>query len=169
MILVRCMWLCLLPNLFAQDFRVSLSVSPFTEIVLNSGTTFSDGKITATTVEGLQHLFASHGANEVYARIATTQKYRTGFGDHSMDRGLERASLAAALHLPFNPELGLFNIYGDIRCQPAPDFSDYPAIHLPGSWTSLTVDQMAAAAALFFFVVDQVIGLGVRALFNVGI
>jgi len=28
---------------------------------------------------------------------------------------------------------------------------------------------MAALAAIFFFVVDQVIGLGVRALFNVGL
>ncbi len=35
--------------------------------------------------------------------------------------------------------------------------------------TTGLVFAMAAAAALFFFVVDQVIGLGVRALFNVGI
>jgi len=129
----------------AQDFRVSLSVSPFTEIVLNAGTTFSDGTTPATTVEETQRLFVRHGANEVYARIATTQKYRTGFGDHSMDRGLERAKLAVALGLPFNPELGLFNIYGDIRCQPPPDFADYPAIKLPGPWSSLTLDQMIVA------------------------
>jgi hypothetical protein len=116
----------------AQEFRVSLSVSPFTETVLNSGTTFTDGTVTATTVEAVQQLFVRHGSNEVYARIATTRKYRTGSGDHSMDRGLERARMAAALHLPLNPELGLFHIYGDIRCQPAPDFSDYPPIQLPG-------------------------------------
>lgn len=122
--------------------RVSLSVSPFTEMVLAAGSTFRDGQITATTVEQVQRLFLNHGANEVYARIATTRKYRTGFGDHSMERGLERARMAAALHLPFNPELGLFNIYGDIRCQPAPDFSDYPAIQLPGPWASLTLEQM---------------------------
>jgi preprotein translocase subunit SecE len=35
--------------------------------------------------------------------------------------------------------------------------------------TTGLVFAMAAAAALFFFIVDQVIGLGVRALFNVGI
>ncbi len=35
--------------------------------------------------------------------------------------------------------------------------------------TTGLVFAMAAIAALFFFVVDQVIGLGVRALFNVGI
>ena len=35
--------------------------------------------------------------------------------------------------------------------------------------TTGLVFAMATAAALFFFIVDQVIGLGVRALFNVGI
>ncbi len=132
-------------SILAEDFRVSLSVSPFTEIVLNSGTSFSDGGITAMTAEGVQRIFMNHGSNEVYARIATTQKYQTGFGDHSVDRGLQRAKLAADLRLPFNPELGLFRIYGDIRCQPAPDFGDYPAIELPGPWASLTLDEMIPA------------------------
>jgi len=89
-------------------------------------------------------MFAAHGANEVYARIATTQKYRIGNGDHSMERGLERARMAAALNLPFNPELGLFSIYGDIRCQPPPDYSDYPEIKVPGAWNTLSLAQMLA-------------------------
>jgi arabinogalactan endo-1,4-beta-galactosidase len=133
----------------AKDFRISLSVSPFTELRFLSGTTFTDGKVTAKTPEDLQRMFVSHGANEVYARIATTQKYRNGFGDHSMNRGLERARMAKALNLPFNPELGLFNIYGDVRCQPAPDFSDYPEIKVPGPWTSLTIDQMMPLLRLY--------------------
>jgi arabinogalactan endo-1,4-beta-galactosidase len=62
-----------------------------------------------------------------------------------MDRGLDRARMSKALGLPFNPELGLFNIYGDIRCQPAPDFSDYPEIKLSAPWTSLTLEQMRTA------------------------
>lgn len=125
-----------------KDLRVSLSVSPFTELAFRYGISFTDGKVTAKNTEDLQRMFVSHGANEVYARIATTQKYRTGFGDHSMERGLERARMAKALNLPFNPELGLFNIYGDVRCQPAPDFSDYPEIKVPGPWTSLSLEQM---------------------------
>jgi hypothetical protein len=138
------MWL--MPALLlGQEFRVSLSVSPFTEVVLQTGTTFSDGKLHASTAEELQRLFVAHGSNEVYARISTAQKHRAGVGDHSMDRALERGRLAAALDLPFNPELGLFNIYGDIRCQPSPDFTDYPAIRLPGNWTALGIEQMAAA------------------------
>src|SRR5215471_12304646 len=69
-----------------KDFRVSLSVSPFTELAFRYGITFSDGKVTAKNPEDLQRMFVAHGANEVYARVATTQRYRTGFGDHSMER-----------------------------------------------------------------------------------
>ena len=129
----------------APVFRVSLSVSPFVETVLRTGARFTDGALTATSAEELQRLFVSHGANEVYARISTRQSLARGAGDHTMNRGLERARTAAALHLPFNPELGLFGSYGDIRCQPPPEFSDYPAIVLPGPWSSLTLEQMAAA------------------------
>jgi len=146
-----------------QEFRLSLSVSPFTEIVLGSGATFTDGRTTAKTAGDLQRLFVEYGANEVYARIATTQKYRTGFADHSMDRGLERARLAAALGLPFNPELGLFNIYGDVRCQPPPDFSDYPEIKVPGSWTSLTLVQMNDALGAYgAAAARQIVSTGAR-------
>src|SRR5437868_4645842 len=53
------------------DFRVSLSVSPFTEEMIRQGTVFTNGKITAQTPEALQRLFMASGANEVYARIST--------------------------------------------------------------------------------------------------
>jgi hypothetical protein len=62
-------------------FRVSLSVSPFVETVLKTGTRFTDGAITATSAEDVQRLFASHGANEVYARISTRQSLVRGAGD----------------------------------------------------------------------------------------
>jgi len=151
------------PPAAGNNFRIGISVSPFTELAFRYGVTYTDGKVTAKTPEDLQKLFISHGANEVYARIATTQKYRTGFGDHSMDRGLERARLAKALNLPFNPELGLFNLYGDVRCQPSPDFSDYPEIKVPGAWTSLTLDQMLVALRLYgAAAARQIVGTGAK-------
>ena len=125
-----------------DGFRISLSVSPFTEMLLSTGIAFTDGKETARSPEELQRLFMKYGANEVYARIATTRKHTIGFGDHSLDQGLSRARMAHALNLPLNPELGLFNIYGDIRCQPSPDFREYPELKVPGPWTSLTLEQM---------------------------
>jgi hypothetical protein len=147
----------------ARDFRISLSVSPFAEERFAAGLTFTDGKIAAKNPEELQRLFATHGANEVYARIATTRKYRVGAGDHSMERGLERARMAAKLNLPFNPELGLFNIYGDIRCQPPPEFSDYPEIKLPGAWNTLTLEQMNSALRLYGAIAArQILDTGVK-------
>ena len=123
-------------------FRVAISVSPFTELLFSTGIVYSDGKATAKTVEELQKMFVAHGANEVYARIATSRAKTPGFGDHSLDRGLMRARLAKSLGLPFNPELGLFKVYGDVRCQPAPDFSEYPELKIPAAWTALAIDQM---------------------------
>jgi hypothetical protein len=77
-----------------------------------------------------------------------------------MDRGLERARLAAKLELPFNPELGLFDSYGDIRCQPPPDFTDYE-IALPGPWASLTIVQMTTVLRAYgAAVAKQIIATG---------
>jgi arabinogalactan endo-1,4-beta-galactosidase len=129
----------------APEFRVAISISPFTESVFRGGITFSDGQLTATNPAELQRIFMVHGANEVYARIGTRQSKQKGAGDHSMDRGLDRARIAKSLGLPFNPELGLFNVYGDARCQPPPDFSDYPQIKLPAAWNLLTLSQMQDA------------------------
>jgi len=147
----------------AKDFRISLSVSPFIELRFRNGTTFTDGNTTAKDPTELQKMFIRHGANEVYARIATTQEYRTGFGDHSMNRGLERARMARALNLPFNPELGLFNIYGDVRCQPPPDFSGYPEIKVPGAWSSLSLRQMLPILRLYgASAARQILSTGVK-------
>lgn len=129
-------------TLSSNVFRVSLSVSPFTDLLMSKGIVFTDGKQAARTPEELQQMFMKYGANEVYARIATNRKHTVGFGDHSLDHGLERARMARDLNLPFNPELGLFNVYGDVRCQPPPNFHDYPEIKVPGPWTSLTLSQM---------------------------
>jgi len=146
-----------------KDFRVAISVSPFTELIFRAGITFSDGQVTAKSPEELQRLFASHGANEVYARIATNRQHTNGFGDHGLEKGLERARMAKGLGLPFNPELGLFNNYGDIRCQPAPDFSDYPDIKVPGPWSSLKLEQMLPVLRAYgAMVAREIIGTGVK-------
>jgi arabinogalactan endo-1,4-beta-galactosidase len=146
-----------------REFRVSLSVSPFTEQLLRAGVVFSDGKLTAKSAEALQRLFQAHGANEVYARIATTRAFRPGNGDHSVTRGLERAALAKALGLPFNPELGLFGAYADITGQPPPDFRDYPQLKVPGEWTSLTLAQMLPVLRGYgAAVAQQILKTGVR-------
>ena len=126
------------------DFRVSLSVSPVTEAVVGA-VSLTDGRRTAGTVAGVQRLFNRHGATEVFARVATLAQARSGDAEYGFARAIERARLARDLGMPLNPELGLWAVYGDITHQPAPDFSDYPSIRLPGPWLSLTLPQMEGA------------------------
>jgi Glycosyl hydrolase family 53 len=128
----------------ARGFRTSLSVSPFTEGVLKH-LALTDGVVTAHSVKQVQQLFVRHGATEVYARIATRKHAEASGGQMGFALGLERARLAKQLGLPFNPELGLWAVYGDAEGQPAPDFRNYPSIRLPGPWASLTIDEMATA------------------------
>jgi arabinogalactan endo-1,4-beta-galactosidase len=65
--------------------------------------------------------------------------------------------------MPLNPELGLWDIYGDIRRQPPPDFSDYPSIRLPGPWLSLTLGQMERALRQYgALAARQILATGVR-------
>ena len=134
-----------IPDSGARPFRIALSVDPFTAYIFSLGFTFTDGVTTATDVASLQAMYVAHGGNEVYARIST-EKVPTGSADdHSEQTALARAALAKSLGLPFNPELGLWAHYGDVGCEPAPDFSAYPSIQLPGPWNTLDIDQMAAA------------------------
>lgn len=126
-------------------FRLALSVSPFSGTLVAGGAVFSDGTTTAKDVASLEAMLVAHGGNEVFARISTEKDPTTAPDDHSEATGLARAALAKSLGLPFNPELGLWSHYGDIGCEPGPDFSAYPSIQLPGPWSTLTVDQMIPA------------------------
>jgi hypothetical protein len=143
-------------------FRVSLSVSPVTESVLKS-VSLSDGKFAARTVRGVAALFRRYGANEVFVRVATLRNARLGDQEHGFARAIDRARLARDQQMPLNPELGLWAVYGDIRDQPAPDFTDYPSIRLPGPWSSLTLAQMEAALRQYGeLVARQILSTGVR-------
>ncbi|MGW9131811.1 glycosyl hydrolase 53 family protein [Streptomyces sp. NPDC055681] len=145
-----------------STFRASLSVSPFTEAVLRK-VSLTDGSRTARTVKDLQCLYVDHGATEVFVRVATRETATDGDAEHGSTRALERARLAKKLGLPLNPELGLWNVYGDISHQPGPDFSAYPEISLPGPWESLTIDQMGAALRQYgALVARQILGTGVE-------
>jgi Glycosyl hydrolase family 53 len=145
-----------------ERFRVSLSVSPFTEAVLGA-VSLTDGRRTAGTVRQVQRLFNRHGATEVFARVATLRQARDRDAEYGFERAVERARLAAQLGVPLNPELGLWAVYGDITRQPPPDFTDYPSIRLPGPWLSLTLAQMEDALAQYgALVARQILSTGVH-------
>jgi Glycosyl hydrolase family 53 len=145
-------------------FRNSLSVSPFTETVLRQ-TALRDGARTARTVREVQELFVRRGSTELYQRVATRRHApMNGQAEHGFARAIERARLARALRLPFNPELGLFRSYGDAgNYQEPPDFIDYHAIRLPGPWLTLRIEQMERALRQYGELVGrQILGTGVR-------
>ncbi len=143
-------------------FRVSLSVSPVTEAVLGA-VSLTDGRRTAGTVTGVQRLFNQHGATEVFVRVATRENASDGQAEYGFARAIERARLARDLGMPLNPELGLWAVYGDITHQPAPDFSDYPSIRLPGPWLSLTLEQMERVLRQYgALVARQLLSTGVQ-------
>ena len=96
-----------------RDFRVALSVSPFTESVLGA-VELTDGEMSAKTVREVQLLFNRHGATEIYQRIACRKHSPQGPAQHGWERGLDRARLARDLNMPFNPEIGIFANYGDV-------------------------------------------------------
>ena len=148
---------------FGRDgFRVSLSVSPFTEAVLGA-VTLADGRRRASTVREVQRLVNRHGATEVFVRVATLRNARDGDAEYGFERAIERARLAAHLGMPLNPELGLWAVYGDITRQPPPDFGDYPSIVLPGPWLSLTLAQMEDALRQYgALVARQILSPGVQ-------
>lgn len=125
-------------------FRQSISISPFSEAVLKAEYVFDDGCGHSITSErGLQELFIRHGANEMFTRISTDRYNPVGCADdHSLEKAVRNAALAAELGVPLNPEIMCLKHYGDYTCQPAPDFSEYPEITLPGLWNTLTVEEM---------------------------
>lgn len=137
--------------------RIALSVSPFSEIILNAGLQPTDGMQTATTLEQLSNLYIAYGGNEIFARMSTERTTSVINEDRSLAQGINRANLALSLNLPLNPELGLFGTYGDGSCQTQPNFSEYPEITVPGTWETLTVDQMLPILRQYAQIVAQAI------------
>jgi Glycosyl hydrolase family 53 len=148
----------------SSSFRISVSPSPFAEILFKNALRLTDGPRAATDLGSLVDLFAAHGATEVFARIGTRKTKLAGTGDidSSLAPALARAQIAAERGLPLNPELGLFRTYGDVSCQTPPDFSDW-GITLAGPWETLAIDQMTPAVRAFTAAIaTEILKSGVR-------
>ena len=139
-----------------ESYRVSLSISPFTDFLCGKGYTFEYGEEKASTPMELQKLYMKAGATEVFGRLCTARKrYSENIADHSLESTIEKACIARDLGLPFNPEVNLFAIYGDVLGQPGPDFSEYEEIKLSRPWEELTVEEMCDAAHIYGAVMSR--------------
>jgi arabinogalactan endo-1,4-beta-galactosidase len=147
--------------LSARDFRISLSPGQAAPVLFGMGHHVTDGERRANSVPGLLDIYVAHGSNEVYYRCPTRRAAAAPtaleliFGN--LEAAVERACMARDRGLAFNPEFGLFAGYGEFGVQPAPDFSEYPEVPMPGPWASLTLDEMCAAVRAYGEVVATAI------------
>jgi len=162
------------PAVVSQELsweRVALSPSPFARFMLEQGQVYTDsqGRL-ASDLSGLVRLFKAHGATEVYARIATGLQYSGTGSDHSLSGALVLARASVEADLNFNPELGVFRAYGDVSCQPGPDFSGYPIAVPNEPWHELTLEEMLPVLRDYgAFVARKILATGARVeIWNLG-
>ena len=140
----------------SSDFRVALSLSPFTLNQFDAGYTFKVGDKTATTPAQLQQIYQSLGSTEMYVRLAT-KRHKTYNADgsldnttdgkpdenanvHTFDQVMQTCRIAASLNIPINPEVMCAYIYMDMDGTQAPRFykADYPELYASNStWASI--------------------------------
>ena len=158
----------------SENFRVALSLSPFSLNQFEDGYTFVVGDKTATTPEELQSIYRDLGSTEMYVRIAT-KRHKTaeditdGKEDpnanvHTFDQGMRLCRIAAALDIPINPEIMCAYTYMDMDGVQAPRFDEYPDIYALQNgkkWEELTIDEICTVLEAYGeFVADSILATG---------
>ncbi len=139
----------------AEEFRMALSVSPFTEKSFQEGYTYEyNGQIITSTRE-LEQLYIDKGATEMYVRIATKRhvtgaditdgEVDTNANVHTFDQAIELCKIAADLNIPINPEVMCAYTYMDMEKQQAPRFDEYPELYTLQNgkdWSELSLEEI---------------------------
>ncbi len=158
----------------SEDFRVALSLSPFSLNQFEKGYSFVVGDKTASTPEELQNIYRELGSTEMYVRIAT-KRHKTaedvtdGQPDenanvHTFDQGIHLCEIAAALNIPINPEIMCAYTYMDMDKQQAPRFEEYPEFNFlmnGKKWEELTLDEICTVLEAYgAFVGEAILSTG---------
>ena len=138
-----------------ENFRMALSVSPFTARAFDEGYTYEYEGRQISSIEELEQLYIDKGATEMYVRIATKRhitdedvtdgKVDTNANVHTFDQAIELCKLAAKLNIPINPEVMCAYTYMDMEKQQAPKFDEYPelfALQNGKDWSELSLDEI---------------------------
>jgi hypothetical protein len=158
----------------SEDFRVALSLSPFSLNQFQKGYKFNVGDRTATTPEELQSIYRDLGSTEMYVRIATKrhvtdEDVTDGEPDenanvHTFDQGIRMCQIAAALDIPINPEIMCAYTYMDMDKQQAPRFDEYPEFNYlmnEKKWEELTLDEICIVLEAYGeFVAEAILKTG---------
>ena len=171
-----------------EDFRVALSLSPFTLNQFDQGYTFKVGDRTATTPAELQSIYRDLGSTEMYVRLAT-KRHKTYKADgsldnttdgepdenanvHTFDQVMQSCRIAALLNIPINPEVMCAYIYMDMDKTQAPRFyeSDYPELYAKSEfanimrgkeWKDLSLAEICTVLEIYGeFVGDSILATG---------
>lgn len=157
-----------------EDFRVALSLSPFSLNQFDDGYSFVVGDKTASTPEELQQIYRDLGSTEMYVRIAT-KRHKTaenivdGVEDenanvHTFDQGIRLCEIAAALDIPINPEIMCAYTYMDMDKQQEPRFEEYPEIYAlqhGKKWSELNLDEICTILEAYgAFVGEAILNTG---------
>lgn len=157
-----------------DDFRVALSLSPFSLRQFDEGYSFHVGEKTATTPEQLQAIYRDLGSTEMFVRIATKRhvtdeditdgKEDTNANFHTFDQGIRLCQIAASLGIPINPEIMCAFTYMDMEKQQAPRFEEYPEIYALQNgkeWSELTLDEICIVLEAYgSFIGESILGTG---------
>ena len=158
----------------SEEFRVALSLSPFSLNQFEKGYSFNVGNKTASTPEELQSIYRELGSTEMYVRIATkrhvtAEDVTDGEPDenanvHTFDQGIRLCQIAAALNIPINPEIMCAYTYMDMDKQQAPRFDEYPEFNylMNGkAWEELTLDEICVVLEAYGeFVAEAILNTG---------
>ena len=158
----------------ADNFRVALSLSPFTLHQFQEGYSFRVGDQTATTPAELQAIYRDLGSTEMFVRIATkrhetAEDVTDGEPDsnanvHTFDQGIQICQVAATLGIPINPEIMCAYTYMDMEKQQAPRFDEYPEIYALQNgkdWSELTLDEICTVLEAYgAFIGESILNTG---------
>lgn len=157
-----------------SDFRVALSLSPFSLNQFDSNYTFVVNGETATTPEQLQTIYRNLGSTEMYVRVAT-KRHKTaentvdGEPDenanvHTFDQAIRLCRIAATLNIPINPEIMCAYTYMDMDRIQAPRFDEYPEFNgmMNGkAWSELSLEEVCAVLEAYGeMVADSILATG---------
>lgn len=156
------------------DFRVALSLSPFSLNQFQKGYSFVVGDKTASTPEELQTIYRELGSTEMYVRVATKRHVTAedlvdGVPDenanvHTFDQAIRLCQIAKALDMPINPEIMCAYTYMDMDKQQAPRFDEYPEFYylMNGkAWEELTLDEICVVLEAYGeFVAEAILNTG---------
>lgn len=157
-----------------KNYRIALSLSPFSLKQFKEGYSFVVGDRTASTPEELQKIYRDLGSTEMYVRIATkrhvtAEDVTDGKPDenanvHTFDQGIEMCKIAASLNIPINPEIMCAYTYMDMDKIQAPRFEEYPEIYAlqhGKDWSELSLEEICTVLEAYgAFLAEEILKTG---------